>query len=318
MIYTSAFTIISLLFGVHFYKSRYPQDFDTVILNISANIQQNESLKPFLPFLTSLAYYTIYVYSFCQILFFKTINFCIPYINVAVKKIFNAISKPGIELKTEPLQNVTELKPIILTPLDTSDGKLVLIKSPTNDVIILDKMPDNLDDLKYEVSDIRFLALYLKHNLSENHIIDLYNNSANYYVVGNKLDSEFFKYYLRNVLNVKLDNDKPFEYKLELMDHNVNMIYVNETESIVIEKDGYKILSEAKSETISEVKEVEEAIESEVKEVEEAIDSEAKSEAISETKAEALKEELEAEALEVESKEIKEEVYVFDASTICY
>ena len=308
MIYTSAFTIISLLFGVHFYKSRYPEDFDTVILNISANIQQNESFKPFLPFLTSLAYYTIYVYSFCQILFFKTINFCIPYINVAVKKIFNVISKPGIELKTEPLQNVTEQKPIILTQLDTVDGNLVLIKSPTNDVIILDKMPDSLDNLKYDVSDIRFLALYLKHNLSENHIIDLYNNSANYYVVGNKLDSEFFKYYLQDVLNVKLDNDKPFEYKLELMDQNVNMIYVNEKESIVIEKDGYKIslLSEAiKSESKSEAKESKsEAKEakdkSEAKEVEEAIKSEAK------------------EVEEIDKSEAKEEVYVFDASTICY
>ena len=309
MIYTSAFTIISLLFGVHFYKSRYPEDFDTVILNISANIQQNESLKPFLPFLTSLAYYTIYVYSFCQILFFKTINFCIPYINVAVKKIFNAISKPGIELKTEPLQNVTEQKPIILTPLDTVDGNLVLIKSPTNDVIILDKMPESLDNLKYEVSDIRFLALYLKHNLSENHIIDLYNNSANYYVVGNKLDSDFFKYYLHDVLNVKLDNDKPFEYKLELMDQNVNMIYVNEKESIVIEKDGYKILlSETISETISEAKEAK-------SEAKEALEEEAALEV------EESKEAIKGEAKEVEEaikSESKEEVYVFDASTICY
>ena len=228
MIYTSLFTIIALFFGVHFYKSRYPEDFDTVILNISANIQQNESMKPFLPFLTSLAYYTIYVYSFCQILFFKTINFCIPYINVAVKKIFNAISKPGIELKTEPLQNVTEQKPIILTQLDTVDGNLVLIKSPTNDVIILDKMPDSLDNLKYDVSDIRFLALYLKHNLSENHIIDLYNNSANYYVVGNKLDSEFFKYYLQDVLNVKLDNDKPFEDTIHLL-QNLDLLITIDT-----------------------------------------------------------------------------------------
>jgi hypothetical protein len=229
MIYTSAFTIISLLFGVHFYKSRHPQDFDTVILNISANIQQNESLKPFLPFLTSLAYYTIYVYSFCQILFFKTINFCIPYINVAVKKIFNVISKPGIELKTEPLQNVKEQKPIILTPLDTSGGNLVLIKSPTNDVIILDKMPDKLDDLKYEVSDIRFFALYLKLHVSETHIIELCKKDANYYVVGNKLDCEFFKYYLHNVLNVQIDNNVPFEYKLELMDHNIKMVYVGDS-----------------------------------------------------------------------------------------
>jgi hypothetical protein len=273
-------------------------------------------LKPFLPFLTSLAYYTIYVYSFCQILFFKTINFCIPYINVAVKKIFNAISKPGIELKTEPLQNVTEQKPIILTPLDTVDGNLVLIKSPTNDVIILDKMPESLDNLKYEVSDIRFLALYLKHNLSENHIIDLYNNSANYYVVGNKLDSDFFKYYLHDVLNVKLDNDKPFEYKLELMDQNVNMIYVNEKESIVIEKDGYKILlSETISETISEAKEAKSEAKEAKSEAKEALEEEAALEV------EESKEAIKGEAKEVEEaikSESKEEVYVFDASTICY
>jgi hypothetical protein len=264
MIYTSVFTIISLLFGVHFYKSRYPQDFDTVILNISNNIQQNETMKPFLPFLTSFAYYTIYVYSFCQIVFSKTMNVCVPYINLAVKRIFNAISKPTIEL----IPDVKELNSTTLKKIDTVDGNLVLVKSSTNDVIILDKMPESLDNLKYEVSDVRFLAIHfsfnmpisgaemtelepllcsssmrkgVKHNVSENHIIDLYNNEANYYVVGNKLDIKFFKYYLRNVLNIKVDNESPFEYKLEIMDHNVNMIYVNEKQSILIEKDSYEI-----------------------------------------------------------------------------
>jgi hypothetical protein len=46
------------------------------------------------------------------------------------------------------------------------------------------------------------------------------------------------------VLNVKIDNDtnKPFTYTLELMDHNVSMAYLNETQSIVIKKYGYEIL----------------------------------------------------------------------------
>jgi len=339
MIYTSLFTIIALFFGVHFYKSRYPEDFDTIIVNISTNIQQNEAIKPYLPFLTSLAYYTIYVYSFCQIVFSKTINFCVPYINLAVKRIFNAISKPTIEL----IPDVKELQPTTLKQLDTLDGNLVLVKSPTNDVIILDNVPDTLDNLKYEVSNIRFFALYLKLNVSETHNIELCKKEANYYIVGNKLDSEFFKYYLRNVLNVKVDNDKPFEYKLELMDHNIKMIYVNDKQSIVIQKDSYEIslLSEAKGETaeISKVKEViSETAESEViSEATEAVISEAKSETTEaeesdesdpkETEEKAV-ETNETDALEVETKELLSEAKSeakaepkengLDASTIYY
>jgi hypothetical protein len=49
------------------------------------------------------------------------------------------------------------------------------------------------------------------------------------------------KYYLINVLQTTIDTDKPFVYTLELMDHNVSMVYLDETQSIVIQKDGYKI-----------------------------------------------------------------------------
>jgi hypothetical protein len=308
MIYTSLFTIIALFFGVHFYKSRYPEDFDAIIVNISTNIQQNEAFKPYLPFLTSLAYYTIYVYSFCQIVFSKTINFCVPYINLAVKRIFNAISKPSIELKPD----VKEPQPTTSIKIDTDDDNLVLIKSPTNDVIILDTVPDTLDNLKYEVSNVRFLAIYLKLTVSNSHIIELFNNDANYYVVGNKLDSKFFKYYLHNVLNIKVDNESPFEYKLEIMDHNVNMIYVNEKQNILIEKDGYEIslLSEANSEAKSEAKEEESEEEEEAKEEAKSEPKEEFSEAKEEAKSEAKSvefSEAKNDALEVETKETKSE-----------
>lgn len=315
MIYTSLFTIIALFFGVHFYKSRYPEDFDTIIVNISTNIQQNEAIKPYLPFLTSLAYYTIYVYSFCQIVFSKTINFCVPYINLAVKRIFNAISKPTIELKPD----VKEPQATTSRKIDTDDDNLVLIKSPTNDVIILDKVPGTLDNLEYEVSDVRFLAIYLKLNVSNSHIIELFNNEENYYVVGNKLDSKFFKYYLHNVLNVKVDNDSPFEYKLEIMDHNVNMIYVDEKQSIVIQKDSYDISlikEEVESEAISEAKETETK--------EEALLVEAKEEKSEAKETDALEVESKSEAKEAkeaksESIEVEEATdNGLDASTIYY
>ena len=66
-------------------------------------------------------------------------------------------------------------------------------------------------------------------------------SNKNYYVVDNVINSAFVKYYLINVLQTTIDTDKPFVYTLELMDHNVSMVYLDETQSIIIQKDGYKI-----------------------------------------------------------------------------
>jgi hypothetical protein len=118
---------------------------------------------------------------------------------------------------------------------------------PKNDMIILDKVPDNLENITYEPSMSHILSLYLKmitNDNETNYNIQLSSDTMNFYVVGNVFNTNFFKYYLENVLNVKIDNDtnKPFTYKLELMDQNVSMVYLNETQSIVIKKYGYEIL----------------------------------------------------------------------------
>jgi hypothetical protein len=293
MIYTSVLTTIALIFGIHFYKSRYPKDYDSIILSISTNIQQNDKLKPYLPFLSSIFYYIVYAYSFCQIAATKTIHYCIPYIQIAVKKIYSITNNKSISTSINDSNNASNNDSTTSRPLNkslTTDYDLVLIKSPANDVIILDSVPDTLD-LKYEVSDIRFFALYLKVHVSETHIIELCKKDANYYVVGNKLDCEFFKYYLHNVLNVQIDNNVPFEYKLELMDQNIKMVYVNETQSIVIEKDGYKIVKSSNAV---------EAATDKISVVEEAV---ASLEAVAEPKEESIKEKEEA---------------ILDASTVCY
>jgi len=115
------------------------------------------------------------------------------------------------------------------------------------------------DECKYDLLDLRFLALYLKHD-DKSHIIDLYQENSNYYVTGNVINSAFLKYYLKNVLSVEIDNSKPFVYTLELMDHNVQMVYLDETQSIVFQKDGYiiedgtKILSIAEESKVEEIK----------------------------------------------------------------
>ena len=226
------FTIIALIFSIHFYKNRYPKEFDTIIQQILSEIQKNETLKPYLPVLTNVCYNLIYAYSFCQITLNNIIHFCIPYIQFAAKSLTKMIS-----VTSTTNTSTTNIS------LVSTDYNLVLLKSLANDMIILDKLPSDLNDFKYEPSSIRFLALYMKMlNDDSKHIIELFNKDMNFYIVGNVINSEFLKYYLQNILQITVDKNSPFIYTLELMDQNIEMVYLNETQSIVLKKDDYEII----------------------------------------------------------------------------
>ena len=248
MFYTCVFTVIALIYSINLYKSHYPKEFDIILTQIILFIQQNETIKPYLPLLTTMCYNAIYAYSFCQVTLNKTIKFIEPYLQQGIKNIH-------LRILYNKNTDTTNLFTIVNANIYTSfDSNLVVIKSPTpkNDMIILDKVPDNLENITYEPSRSHILSLYLKmvtndnetNDNETNYNIQLSSDTMNFYVVGNVFNTNFFKYYLENVLNVKIDNDtnKPFTYTLELMDHNVSMVYLNETQSIVIKKYGYEIL----------------------------------------------------------------------------
>jgi hypothetical protein len=243
MFYTCVFTVIALIYSINLYKSHYPNEFDIIVTQIISFIQQNETIKPYLPLLTTMCYNAIYAYSFCQVTLNKTIKFIEPYLQEGIKNIH-------LRILYNKNSDTTKLFTIVNANIYTSsDSNLVIIKSPMpkNDMIILDKVPDNLENITYEPSMSHILSLYLKmvtNDNETNYNIQLSSDTMNFYVVGNVFNTNFFKYYLENVLNVKIDNDtnKPFTYKLELMDQNVSMVYLNETQSIVIKKYGYEIL----------------------------------------------------------------------------
>jgi hypothetical protein len=71
----------------------------------------------------------------------------------------------------------------------------------------------------------------------------------NFYVVGNVLNTNFFKYYLQNVLKINIDNNKPFTYNLELIDHNLKILNLDESQSIIIRKNNYDIIEPNKMNT---------------------------------------------------------------------
>ena len=272
MFYTCVFTVIALIYSINLYKSHYPKEFDIIITQIISFIQQNETIKPYLPLLTTMCYNAIYAYSFCQVTLNNTIKFIEPYLQQGIKNIHLRILC-NTNLETNTTKTFTIVNANIYT---NSDSNLVIIKSPMpkNDMIILDKVPESLDNITYETSSPNFLSLYLKivtndnetndnetndnetndnetndnetNDNEPNYNIELSSDTMNFYVVGNVFNTNFFKYYLQSVLNVDISkyisNDNLFVYTLELMDHNISMVYLNETQSIVIKKDGYEIL----------------------------------------------------------------------------
>jgi len=245
MLYSYLFTTIALIFGLHFYKNRYPKEFEMIITQFIDNIQKNETLKPYLPILTTTFYNIIYIYSLCQVAFNKTMRLTSPYIKSLTDFVRNNFLN---KINTNNISNII---------LDKQDG-FVLVKSEKNDIIIFDKIPNSLANIKYEKSTLRFLALCLKLKTDNSEQTMCYSiylslNSMNFYVVDNMFGSHFFKYYLQHILNVTIDNDKPFLYILEIMDQNVKITHINETQTIVIKKDNYEIIGTQDKHLVAEI-----------------------------------------------------------------
>ena len=262
--------LLAISFVFHFYKNRYPNEYIAFSKQIFDYIENNERLKPIMPYLLKIGYAFIYAYSFCQILLNKVIHFTSPYVKMIRDKIMPCkMCTSNADTNTTNSNNNSNSNKTIVSFYN--DGSLVKkdefedftadikniqptevfnLVTITNSKNILTFIPD---ECKYELLDLRFLALYLKHD-DKSHIIDLYQENSNYYVAGNVINSAFLKYYLKNVLSVEIDNSKPFVYTLELMDHNVQMVYLDETQSIVFQKDGYIIVDGPK--TLNVAKEI--------------------------------------------------------------
>jgi hypothetical protein len=282
--------IFGISFVFHFYKNRYPNEYEKYSRQLFEYLKNNERLKPILPYMIKIGYALIYAFSYLQILLNNIITLSVPYVKRLRDKIFGTNTTTGItningSIKTiisfykdgslvskqetankfEDLthEDVNSYKPPSVFNLTT----FTVFNDDNKEERIVTNIPDKFE---YELSSISFIALYLKQD-DKTHIIDL----TKYYVVGNIINSDFLKYYLVNILNIVIDDSKPFVYTLELMDHNVQMIYLDETQSIVFQKDGYIIEDGKKPELVleEEVKEIKEEVNEIIEEVENLVKS---------------------------------------------
>jgi len=222
------------------------------------NYGDEEKIKVIKNILMSLGYESIYYYSFLQIKVKNIYEKLQPHIN----EIRKMLIKPEIpKIKTEieiihkdgTIKNKIDIAKV-LHEIKFDDVKgnlddnfeLMIVTSQNNESNCKNKLccTNITNDVSYDLSNIKFIDLSITHN-NKIYNIDLKNENHNFYVVNNKINKSFLRYYLVNIL--KLDVSEEFNYKLQLMDHQVNILHLDESHDIVIEKDNYRIENKNKN-----------------------------------------------------------------------
>jgi len=207
--------------------------------NLIKNILQNIGIK--------LAYNTIYFYGVCQIKCNQLYNYIFSFIPDSLKphikdevkteiEIFDILDNTVLKKEyDETFDKIEFFKPVVI---------LISQSSNINKKILYNLEPEICK--QFEPSNITFIALYLNYNNVRYHI-NLKTNTYNFYLIGNIINKLFLQYYINvilNNINFVIDDEK--SYSLELMDHEVNIIYLDINQSIIIEKNGYHINNEKK------------------------------------------------------------------------
>jgi hypothetical protein len=202
----------------------------------------------------SILYNIIHLYSKITILFNKYINCYLKKILDNYNKFFNNYStiefyNEGVLFRTNYIfksnttckEKIIELKKII-EPLDYD---FIIYSEKDYEMDKINKVfyshfPQLFD---YTISNIKFLSFFLYYNNTSIEI-ELFNQIYNYYIINNIINKQFIIYYLLNIKKMKdfsFNCFSEFKYKLQLIDHNVNILHLDETDEIIIEKKNYII-----------------------------------------------------------------------------
>jgi len=221
--------VLALLLN-DYLKRNYPNKYQEMIVSISYNL--------------------IYLYSKAQILYANLIKV----LNKKIEENPNLLKlKNDLDLLIKPKSGIVTMIEYVKNgnPVDKIDEDCDFIiytwldetKTCVNKKLIYDlKEPLSFS----EVSDIKFLLVELKIGENSSHKIDLKTDEYNFYVVGNSFNKQFFVYYLKQILKISEEIKDDDKFNLKILDHNVNTIeldFTEKNESILLEKNGYKLLN---------------------------------------------------------------------------
>ena len=205
-----------------------------------------------------LGYNLVYCYSLAQIKYNKIKNVVNTLSNTLINTLINSskitiLKKENIYTITtydsgskvnELILNLNDSLDIVSWKLENKDNFDLIIVSDKKDgseqinYIHYTEFPQILDDYKH--STIKFFSIELEYK-DTIHSIELTNENYNHYIVNNVLNKHFFKYYLTNVLNIEIDKNT-FDYKLSVIDHNVNIVELTQNDSLIIKENNYELI----------------------------------------------------------------------------
>ena len=215
----------------------------------------NEYLKNKFPekyqeIIVSFSYHLIYLYSKAQILYMNLIKV----VNKKIEENPNLLKlKNDLDLLMNPKSGIPNMVDYIKNgnPVDKGDDDfdfMIYSWLDNNKSCINKKILYDLNEpLSFsEVSDIKFLLVEFKIGENSSHKIDLKTNEFNFYIVGNNFNKHFFLYYLKQFLKIGEEIKDDDKFTLKIIDNNVNTVelyFTNKNESILLEKNGYKLLN---------------------------------------------------------------------------
>lgn len=223
-----SYLLNSFLIGILFadlLERRYPEQFRSIITHIGFN--------------------AIYLYSKTQIYFNRINKYLKDFINSdpflsKIKNILNYENSNEIIkqfVKNGEYSNLEQQLNCDFAIYSWPDNNN---KNCLNKMIIHDV---NEPFIQSEYSDIKFILIEIKIG-EKTYKIDLKTNEYNYYLVRNKFTKEFFIFYLKQYLKINETISQNDKVVLEIIDHNINSInieFTNNNESIILEKNSYKI-----------------------------------------------------------------------------
>ena len=253
-------------FGLELYRNVYPDNCEKMLNKITVKynvlkcqLEKNETLKETA---INISYKCIYFYSLCQIQFNKANNiispFIQPFIDYLRKKtllgktcnILVLIDENGNNLFSTNIESDSSKTRLELISEQYNYSRILFIdkNSETEEInyVFYDEFPETFD---YNICNIKFLSVELDY---ENKTYPIYlMKNGNYYIVNNCLNKNFFKYYLKNVLKINI-NDNNFDYKVTIIDNDVKFITLDSKQSIIFGKNNYDITFNLENNIITE------------------------------------------------------------------
>jgi len=258
--------ILIMLFGKNNVLLYFKINSEIYMINL---IDKIKSLKNKLsPLTTNILYKLLYCFSWCQIKLYRITNYISPkliYINsfcdkhlkdkgwivdIVVKQLV-LIDNNGNEIHSIYIENENDIKFIENECNKLNYSGLILLDKIVNkncvNYIFYEKFPKSFD---YKVSNVKFIAIDLDYN-NDKYLINLKDDEHNYYIVNNRLNKFFFKYYVKNILNFDINKDN-FDYNVTIIDNNVSIINLLPEQTIIINEDDYKIYPVENNKCITE------------------------------------------------------------------